>query len=221
MTTIATARPTIQRPDAEYLVDDAQLAAAAFLVRYSGWTLDAYRHDLRGYFQSAADSQVPVLEATRPISSCTAPGWNNAAWQRQRSTGGSRPSAASTDSPTSMAGSGRTRPSTFAAHRSILRMPAASTALSWVCSSSPQSSTTATTRCSPCCSGSTGCGSARRAPPTSRTLASNGATAPCASSARQQARHHPARAPHGANHRPRRGRTLRGSDPAPARRPAP
>ena len=66
MTTIATARPTIQRPDAEYLVDDAQLAAAAFLVRYSGWTLDAYRHDLRGYFQWAADSQAPVLEATRP-----------------------------------------------------------------------------------------------------------------------------------------------------------
>jgi hypothetical protein len=66
MTTIETASPTIQRPEPEYLVDDAQLAAAAFLARYSGRTLDAYRHDLRGYFQWAADNQVPVLEATRP-----------------------------------------------------------------------------------------------------------------------------------------------------------
>ena len=66
MTRIATARPTIQRPEAEYLVDDAQLAAAAFLARYSGRTLDAYRHDLRGFFQWAADNAIPVLDATRP-----------------------------------------------------------------------------------------------------------------------------------------------------------
>lgn len=51
MTTIATARPTLRRPEPDCLVDDAQLAAAAFLARYSGRTLDAYRHDLRGYFQ--------------------------------------------------------------------------------------------------------------------------------------------------------------------------
>jgi site-specific recombinase XerD len=66
MTTIATARPTIQRPEPAYLVDDAQLAAAAFLARYSGRTLDAYRHDLRGFFQWAADNAIPVLDATRP-----------------------------------------------------------------------------------------------------------------------------------------------------------
>ena len=66
MTTIATARPTIQRPEPEFLVDDAQLAAAAFLARYSGRTLDAYRHDLRGFFQWAVDHSIPVLEATRP-----------------------------------------------------------------------------------------------------------------------------------------------------------
>ena len=66
MTRIATARPTIQRPEAEYLVDDAQLAAAAFLARYSGRTLDAYRHDLRGFSQWAADNAIPVLDATRP-----------------------------------------------------------------------------------------------------------------------------------------------------------
>jgi Phage integrase, N-terminal SAM-like domain len=66
MTTIATASTTIQRPEPDYLVDDAQLAAAAFLSRYSGRTLDAYRDDLRGFFQWAADNQVVVLEATRP-----------------------------------------------------------------------------------------------------------------------------------------------------------
>jgi hypothetical protein len=66
MTTLATARPTIQRPEPEFLVDDAQLAAAAFLARYSGRTLDGYRHDLRGFFQWTADNAVPVLEATRP-----------------------------------------------------------------------------------------------------------------------------------------------------------
>ena len=43
----------IQTPDCDYAVDPAQLAAAAFLARYSGRTLDAYRHDLRGYFQWA------------------------------------------------------------------------------------------------------------------------------------------------------------------------
>ena len=66
MTTIATARPTAQCPEPERLVDDAQLAAAAFLVRYSGRSLDAYRHDLRGFLQWAADNAVAVLEATRP-----------------------------------------------------------------------------------------------------------------------------------------------------------
>ena len=31
-------------------VDEAELAAAAFLARYSGRTLDAYRQDLRSFF---------------------------------------------------------------------------------------------------------------------------------------------------------------------------
>ena len=66
MTTLATARPRLQRPEPEFLVDDAQLAAAAFLARYSGRTLDAYRHDLRGFLQWAVDQSIPVLEATRP-----------------------------------------------------------------------------------------------------------------------------------------------------------
>src|SRR5580658_8121159 len=48
------------------LFDEAQVAAAAFLARYSGRTLDAYRYDLRTFFQWASDSHVTVLEATRP-----------------------------------------------------------------------------------------------------------------------------------------------------------
>jgi integrase/recombinase XerD len=45
--------------------DTAEVAAAGFLARYSGRTLDAYRHDLRVFFQWAADADVEVLEATR------------------------------------------------------------------------------------------------------------------------------------------------------------
>jgi hypothetical protein len=64
MTTIETG--TTDVPDDDFLVDDAQLAAVAFLARYSGRTLDAYRHDLRGFFQWAADNTLSVLDATRP-----------------------------------------------------------------------------------------------------------------------------------------------------------
>lgn len=45
--------------------DEAELAAIAFLARYSGRTLDAYRHDLRNLFRWAADHSLAVLEATR------------------------------------------------------------------------------------------------------------------------------------------------------------
>ena len=48
------------------LFDEAQAAAAAFLARYSGRTLDAYRFDLRAFFQWAADVGLVVLEAKRP-----------------------------------------------------------------------------------------------------------------------------------------------------------
>ena len=33
------------------VIDQAELAAVAFLARYSGRTLEAYRHDLRNVFQ--------------------------------------------------------------------------------------------------------------------------------------------------------------------------
>ena len=46
--------------------DEGQVAAAAFLARYSGRTLDAYRYDLRCFFQWPANAQLAVLEAKRP-----------------------------------------------------------------------------------------------------------------------------------------------------------
>jgi hypothetical protein len=51
MTTIYSTPTSLQRLEADGALDAAQLAAAAFLARYSGRTLDAYRHDLRGFFQ--------------------------------------------------------------------------------------------------------------------------------------------------------------------------
>ena len=66
MTTIETARTIIEMPRDDFVIDDAQLAAVAFLARYSNRTLDAYRHDLRGFFQWAADNNLAVLTATRP-----------------------------------------------------------------------------------------------------------------------------------------------------------
>ena len=66
MTTIESTTTTIQEPEASFEFDEAHLAAASFLARYSGRTLEAYRHDLRGFFQWAADHGIDVLQATRP-----------------------------------------------------------------------------------------------------------------------------------------------------------
>lgn len=47
------------------VLDDAQLAAVAFLARYSGRTLESYRADVRQYFQWAVDIGLAPLAATR------------------------------------------------------------------------------------------------------------------------------------------------------------
>ena len=46
--------------------NQVEVAAAAFLARYGGRTLDAYRQDLRGYFTWAESMGLDVLTATRP-----------------------------------------------------------------------------------------------------------------------------------------------------------
>ncbi len=67
MTALAmTSTATLRRVDDGLRFDEAQLAALAFLARYNGRTLDAYRHDLRMFFQWCNDAQVEVLKAKRP-----------------------------------------------------------------------------------------------------------------------------------------------------------
>jgi hypothetical protein len=56
MTTLELLSLTAARSTRTDRFDEAQLAVAAFLFRYSGRTLDAYRHDLQVFFQWAADS---------------------------------------------------------------------------------------------------------------------------------------------------------------------
>ncbi len=62
---ISACADTARVPDDD-VVDEAELAAAAFLARYRGSTLEADRSDLRGFFQWAADAGLDVLKATRP-----------------------------------------------------------------------------------------------------------------------------------------------------------
>jgi hypothetical protein len=47
MTTLETTTTMVEGPQQDALFDEPQLAAAAFLARYSGRMLNVYRHDLR------------------------------------------------------------------------------------------------------------------------------------------------------------------------------
>ena len=105
-------------------IDEAEVAAAAFLARYQGRTLEAYRYDLRAFLQWAADDSLDILKATRPqielyVRAMEARGLAATTTDR-------RLSSASTASPTSTAVSPPTRPSTFAGPRSTPTTPAAS-----------------------------------------------------------------------------------------------
>ena len=68
------------------LFNEAQIAAAAFLARYCGRTLDAYRHDLRTLFQWASDVGLDILQAKRPhielYRSAMDTDATNATWRR-------------------------------------------------------------------------------------------------------------------------------------------
>jgi site-specific recombinase XerD len=66
MTTLEQTTTTIWWSADATPVDESELAVAAFLARYSGRTLEAYRHDLRAFFQWASDNQLLVLDARRP-----------------------------------------------------------------------------------------------------------------------------------------------------------
>ena len=66
MTVLIPACAPTARLEDDDVVDEAELAAVAFLSRYRGRTLDAYRSDLRRFFQWATDTGLEVLKATRP-----------------------------------------------------------------------------------------------------------------------------------------------------------
>jgi site-specific recombinase XerD len=65
MPTIESTGQVLDQPGAPFTLDEDHLAAVAFLARYRGRTLEAYRHDLRALFQWAADHDLAVLEAAR------------------------------------------------------------------------------------------------------------------------------------------------------------
>src|SRR6516165_6009729 len=65
MTAVEVIREVLTNDEAFSVPSPADLAAAAFLARYSGRTFEAYRHDLRTYFQWAADAGLEVFSATR------------------------------------------------------------------------------------------------------------------------------------------------------------
>ena len=166
-------------------VYEAELAAVAFLARYSGRTLEAYRQDLRFYFAWAESVELEVLAATRRTSSCTVTTWNNAGSQHRRSIGGWRRCAACTDSRTSTVGSHRTPPSTCDDRRCTRARDT-----EWTAPNSAGSCFTAehsrppTGRAGGAARTQRACESARHATPTSAISASSAGTARCGSSAR-------------------------------------
>src|SRR4051794_13503391 len=67
MTALATTTTTaLQSVDDGLRFDETHLAALASLARYNGRPLDAYRHDVRMFFQWCNDAHVEVLKAKRP-----------------------------------------------------------------------------------------------------------------------------------------------------------
>ena len=158
MTALIPVTVPLRRSLEDSTIDEAELAAAAFLARYQGRTLDAYRYDLRAFFQWATDEGLDVLAATRPqiesyVRAMESRGLAATTIDRRLP-----PSAVSTGSPTSMAASRRTRLSTSAAPRFTHPTFGASTGPSSGLSCSPPSASTASTQPSPSSSGSTAYG---------------------------------------------------------------
>lgn len=113
MTTLYSSTRAVASGDdlGEVPIDDAHLAAAAFLARYRARTLEATGMTF------GSSSNGPTITASTcspppdPKSSCTYGPWKSVAWRRQPSTGASRPSADCTASLTSTGASRRTPPS--------------------------------------------------------------------------------------------------------------
>lgn len=61
-------------------IDETELAAAAFLARYQGRTLDAYRYDLRAFFQWAADDGLEFQREAPFVPPVRGPSQANSRW---------------------------------------------------------------------------------------------------------------------------------------------
>ncbi len=109
----------VERAGKDRVFDEAQLAAASFLARYSAQTVDAYRHDLRSFFNWAATCGLEVLTPPGRTSNCTVTTWNNAAWPPRRSTGDCRRCAGYPASLPSTGGSPPTQPNTSVSARAV------------------------------------------------------------------------------------------------------
>jgi hypothetical protein len=115
MSTIESTGQVLDLPGAPFTLSEDQLAAVAFLARYSGRTLEAYRHDLRCLFQWSADHGLAVLAATRAHLELYRASMEERGLAASPSTGAFPRPAGSTASPTSTAASRRTRPRMSAA----------------------------------------------------------------------------------------------------------
>jgi hypothetical protein len=73
MTVIESVSTTVERPPVAFGIDEAQLAAVSFLARYSGRTLEAYRHDLRGYVQWTSDNDIAPVDTSRAFGEARSP----------------------------------------------------------------------------------------------------------------------------------------------------
>ena len=185
MTALETTTTTITTFADRLCFDEAQLAAVAFLARYSGRTLDAYRHDLRIVLPMGA------VTTTSPSSTRPRPHI-----ELYRSDMEDRGLAASTIDRRLSTVCGFYRfahiDGRFAANPAqYVRRPkvhppkdAAWTAPNSAPSCSPPNVPTAPTPPWPCCSGSTACGSSEACGTNIEDLGFNEATAPCASSAK-------------------------------------
>jgi len=153
MASIDSSERTITTTFEPYTLDEAQLAAVAFLARYSGRTLDAYRHHLRNLFQWQPITIWPSWRPRERTWSYIAPRWRSEGWPRRPSTGARRPRAASTALPTSTAGSRPTRPSTSADRPFTPASGGNWTGRSWAVSFSRRSGSTMPMPRWRCCSG--------------------------------------------------------------------
>jgi site-specific recombinase XerD len=142
----------ISAPGTGFGFDEAQVAAVSFLARCIGRTLDAYCHDLHGFFQWATDQGIAVLEAGRAHIELFR------TWMEDRGLAASTidrrlSTVCSFYRFAHIDGRIRSKPArTSVVSRSIARTLAVWTAPSSVGSCSPPSTTTEITPPSPCCS---------------------------------------------------------------------